>query len=214
MKVLIIGAGAFGATVAKELSYKKCETVVVDSDPARLESIRDDVGQVIVGNATDKDLLKKFAQNMDVAIVSLGEEIGASILIALNLKEIGIKKIIAKAIHPDHEKVLKIIGVHQVINPERDEAIRLAHNMANPNIIDLIPLKEEFNLVEVVVPEFFYKKTIRQLDVRGKYGLQVLVIKNPIHDQTWVSPDPDYEFQPDDVMIVIGDESSLMKVKD
>lgn len=209
MKVLVIGAGSFGSTAAVELAARKCEVIVMDTVAAKLEGIRDKVAQVIVGDGTDNEVLSKFAKNMDVILVSLGEVIEASVLAVLRLKELDAKRIIAKATSGDHEKILKKIGAHQIVNPERDEAIRLASYLVSPNIIDLMELSQDVNLIEAGVPEAFFGKTLRELELRKKYGLHVLAVKNPLHAKAQVMPHPNYRFEADDIMIVIGDTANL-----
>ncbi len=138
MKVLVIGAGSFGSTVAMALARQNCEVIVIDIDAQKLNLVKNQVAQVIVGNSTNKELLEKFATKMDMVLVSLGEIIDASILTVLHLKELKIKKIIAKATTLEQEKVLKLIGAHQIVNPERDEALRLAKQLVSSNILDLM----------------------------------------------------------------------------
>ncbi|MCB9799127.1 MAG: TrkA family potassium uptake protein [Candidatus Omnitrophica bacterium] len=209
MQVLVIGAGNFGATVAVQMAAKKCEVVVIDNDSEKLAEIKDHVGQVIVGDATDKSLIEKFSKEMDVVVVSLGEIIDASILITHHLKEAGVKRIIAKAASRDHGQILKIIGATQVVFPERDEAIRLVTNLISPHVLDVVKLSEDLNLVEVAVPESFVGKSMRNMDLRKKYGIQILAIKNPLDGSTQVLPSPDYIFQADDIIIVIGELEGL-----
>jgi len=209
MQALIIGAGNFGMTIATEMAAKKCEVVVIDNHAHKLDDIKDQVAQVIVGDATDKDLLAKFARNMDIVIVSLGEIIDASVLITHHLKELGVKRIIAKAASQDHGKILKIIGAHQVVFPERDEAIRLVQSLVAPDVLEVVRLSDDFNFVEVAVPKEFVSKSIQELDLRKKYGFQILAIKNPLTDTTKVMPPPDYKFQANDVMIILGDTSEM-----
>ena len=212
-QVLVIGAGNFGFTLAAELAEKKIDVIVIDSNQERAQEIKDSVSQVIVADATHKDVLDKFARDIDVAVVSLGEKIDSSILVTLFLKEIGVKRIIAKASSIDHGKVLKIVGANDVVFPERDEALRLATSLVSPDILDFIQLSDEFNIVEVAVPDKFVKKSIDALDLRKKYGMQILAIKNPLDGKINVLPSPDYKFRPDDVMIVIGDIDSLQKIQ-
>lgn len=212
MKVLVVGAGSFGSTVAVALSRSKCEVIVVDISAQKLDLIKNDVSQVLVGDATSRELLEKFATKMDVVIVSLGEIVDASILTVLHLKELGIKKIIAKATTTDQEKVLRLVGAQQVVNPERDEAVRLAKHLMAPNILDLMTLTEQLHIIEAAVPDSFFNKTLIELDVRNKYDLQILAVRNPMTDQTTIMPKPDYRFKPDDIMIVIGDTEKIEKL--
>lgn len=214
MEALVIGAGHFGAMVATELARKNCEVVVIDTDANNLDDIKDQVSQVIVGDATDEGLLAKFAKDADVVVVALGERIDASVLITHRLKEMQAKRIIAKATSPDHGEILKLIGAHQVVFPERDEAMRLVLGLVSPNFVDLVRLSDEFNIVEIAVPDQFVGNTIRGLDLRRRYGFQVLAIKNALKGEVNVLPSPEYIFQADDMLVVIGDTQSLKDVKE
>ncbi|OGW77780.1 MAG: hypothetical protein A2Z83_04225 [Omnitrophica bacterium GWA2_52_8] len=213
LQALVIGAGNFGATVALEMAAKGCEVVVIDNDHEHLDDLRDKVGRAILGDATDKMLLEKFVKGMDVVVVSLGEKVDASVLITHHLHEMGMKRIITKATSKDHGEILKIIGAHEVVFPERDEAIRLVSTLVSPNIVDMIKISEDFNVVEAAVPQEFIGKKIKDLDVRKKHGIQVLAIKNALSGKVNVLPDPAYAFQADDIMIVIGDPENLSKAK-
>lgn len=211
MQALVIGAGNFGATVAVELGAKKSEVVVIDVDAGKLDDIKDQVGQVIVGDATDKDLLDKFAKDTDIVVVSLGERVDASVLIVHHLKEIGAKKIIAKASSSDHGKILKIVGADQVVFPEKDEAVRLVRNLVTPDVLDLIRLSDQIGVIEIAAPDRFIGKAISELDMRKKYGVQVLAVQNPLSGKSEILPNPAYVFQPDDIMVVLGVPDDLMK---
>ena len=212
-QALVIGAGNFGFTIAAELATKDCEVIVIEQNAERAQDIKDKVMQVVVADATHKDVLTKFGKGVDVAIVSLGDKVDSSILVTHFLKEIGVKRIIAKATSGDHAKVLKIVGATQTVFPERDEAMRLGTSLVTPDVLDLIHLSDEFNIVEIAVPDDFLKKSIKSLDLRKKFGFQILAIKNPLDGKVDILPAPDYQFRPDDVMVVIGDTASLERIK-
>lgn len=210
---LVIGAGNFGGTLAAELTSKNCEVTVIDVDHDRIQEIKDVVTAAVEADGTQKDVLQRFAVDVDIAVVSLGDKIDTSILATHFLKELGVKKIIAKAASVDHAKVLRIVGAAQVVLPEMDQARRLAASLVQPDILDYIKLSDEFNMVELAVPDDFIKKSIQDLDLRRKFGLQILAIKNPLTDDVRILPPADYAFRPDDVMIVIGDVQSLDKLR-
>jgi len=205
MKALVIGAGSFGATIAVEMARRKCEVIVIDCDTNKLNDIKDEVGQVIVGNAKDKDLLEKFCRDVDVVFVALGEVIDASVLITHYLKELKAKRIIAKATSDDHGVILKVIGANEVVFPERDEAVRLVTSIVSPDVLDVIRLSDDFNVVQTAVPDEFVGKAIKDLDVRKKYKINVLAVKNSLTGKIRIAPSPEYKFDPDDVMITVGE---------
>lgn len=213
-KILIVGAGHFGYTLATELAERGPEVVVIDNDPNRAEEIKSKVTQVVVADGTSKEVLARFGHDADVAVVAMGERIDASILATHFLKEIGVKRLISKATSVDHGRVLKLVGATQVVFPERDEAIRLATSLVTPNLLEFMQLSDDFNIVEVAVPNDFINKSIEQLDLRKEYGLQILAVQNPLDGKINVLPAPTYAFKPDDVMIVIGDKDALQKIQD
>jgi len=213
MQVLVIGAGNFGATVAVEMAAKKCEVIVIDTKAEKLDDIKDLVGQVIVGDATDKDLLDKFAKDMDIVVVSLGTVVDASVLIVHHLKEMGTKRVIAKASSVDHGKILKIVGANKVVFPEKDEAIRLVRSLVYPDVLDLIRLSDQVGVVEIAVPESFTGKAIKDLELRKKYGVQVIAVQNPLSGKSEVLPGPAYVFKPDDIMVALGVPDDLIRLE-
>lgn len=209
---LIIGLGHFGTALVAELTKKKWELIVLEENPDRAELVKDVVDQIIVGNATNKELLEKFAKNVECAVVCLSEKIDSSVLIAHYLKEIGVKKIIAKATTKDHGNILKSLGADEIIFPEEETAKMLAMNLTSPDILDAIKLSDNFDIVEIPVPEKFIQKTIKGLQLRNKFEIEILAIKNPLSGKVNIMPSSEYEFQPDDVIIFIGTADSVDKL--
>ena len=213
-RALVIGLGSFGSALVKELMTKgETEVIVVESDHEKAQQFKDLVSQVIVGDATKREVLVEFGKDVDCAIVCLGERIDSSVLITYCLKEIGVKRIIAKATTEDHAKILSVVGADEVISPESDTAKRLAASLVSPGIVDFVKLSEDFNIIEIAVPDKFVKKTIKELQLRSEYGIQVLAIKNALMGESQVMPSPDYELKPDDVLIVLGGADALKKVR-
>ena len=208
---LIIGLGHFGKALVEELVERKCELVVLEQDEEKAQQVKALVQKVIIADATNKEILIKFARQVDCAIVCLGERIDSSVLITYYLKEIGAKKIIAKASSNEHGQILKAVGADEVLFPERETAKRLAISMTRPDILDLIKLSEEFNIVETSIPDQFINRTIRDLALRNKFGIEVLAIKNVLTGKMTVMPQPDYKFNPDEIMIIIGGAESIEK---
>lgn len=211
-QVLVIGVGHFGYTLATKLAERRCEVVVVDSDREKIQDIKDDVSQAVVANASDKDALIEIgAKNFDIACVCLGEQVDVSILLTLFLKELGVKRIIAKASSDDHGRVLSMVGATTVIFPEKDEALRLANNLVSSEVLDFARISEDLAIVELAAAKEFYGKTLRELNLRKKFGIQVLAVKNPLDGIAHTVPAPDFKIRPDDVLFIIGDQESLQK---
>jgi len=213
-KVVLIGVGKFGSILAKTLAEKECDVLVLDSDKEKIDELKDKVSQAVVADAMDKEVLVKLGVlEADFVVVSLGDRIDASVLLTLYLHELEVKKIIVKAQNEDHAKVLKVVGAHEVLIPEKDEALRLANSILTPNILESLQLSDEYGIIEVVAPEDYFFKTLRELDIRKKYGVHVLGIHKPLEGALNVVPPPDYEIRPDDILIVIGDNKNLDKFK-
>jgi len=213
-KVALIGIGKFGTTLALSLSEKGCDVLAIDQDKDRIDALKDKVTQPVAADALDKSVLEKLGvHEADVVVVSLGGHIDSSVLACLYLHELGVKKIIVKAVGEDHAKVLKAVGAHEVLIPERDEALRLANTIVSPNILESIQLSDEYGIVEVAAPEKYFFKTLRKLEIRRKFEVHVLGIHKPLEGSLNVVPPPDYEIRPDDVLIVIGENRNLEKFK-
>lgn len=210
--ILIVGLGHFGYSLVDELNKNPVGIVVIEENQEKADLVKNMVEQVIVANAANKDLLVKFTKNIDCAIVCISKKIDSSVLITYYLKEIGIKKIIVKATTPDHGKILKSIGADEIIYPEEETAKRIARNLISPNILDVIKLSEEFDIIEFPAPDAFLMKTIKDLQLRNRYGIDILAVKNPLTSHTQIMPPPDYAFKPDDVMIFIGKSDSVNKL--
>lgn len=211
-QVLIIGLGHFGTSLVEEFVNKGCEVIVIETNKEKGEKVKDFVSQVIVADATNKDLLAQFAKDVDCVIVCLGDRIDTSVLITYYLKEVGVTRIIAKASSLEHGEILKVVGAHEVIYPERDTAKRLVTSLTTPNVLEFVKLAEGFEIVEIAAPEEFVRNSIRDLQLRSKYGIEILAVKNPLTSEVKVMPDPDYIFKADDVLIAIGDIQSIQKI--
>ncbi|MFH2137859.1 MAG: TrkA family potassium uptake protein [Candidatus Omnitrophota bacterium] len=210
--ILIIGLGHFGYSLVTELAKSREGIIVIEQGQERADQVKDIAEQVIVANAANKDLLRKFTKSVDCAIVCISEKIDSSVLITYYLKELGIKKIIAKATTIAHGEILKSIGADEIIYPEEEVAKRIARNLISPNILDVIKLSEEFDIIELPVPDKFFKKKIKDLNLRNEYNMDILAVKNPLVGQIKIMPSPEYEFSPDDIMIFIGAINSARRL--
>ncbi|MFH1458752.1 MAG: TrkA family potassium uptake protein [Candidatus Omnitrophota bacterium] len=210
--ILIIGLGHFGYSLVSELLKHPVEITVIEEKQERAELVKDVVLQVIIANAANKELLLKFAKDADCVIICISEKVDSSVLITYYLKEIGVKKIIAKATTIDHGKILKSIGANEIICPDEEAAKRVAKGLVCPDILDVIKFSEDFDIIELPVPVKFYKKTIKELNLRSKYNIEILAVRNPLINKTKIMPDADYEFIPDDTIIFVGQTQSIKKL--
>lgn len=215
----VIGLGRFGYSIAKTLAELGCEIIAIDKDEERVRKISDFVTHAVQLEAMDEKSIRSVGiQNVDVAVVSIGENIEASILVVMILKEMGIKNIIAKAVTRMHGKVLENLGVNRVVYPEKEMAVRVAHALVKPNIIEQLELSQEYSIIELPAPEKFINKTLNDIQLRSKYGVNLIAIKRKISEQgriseVWnVNPMATDIIQKDDVLVLIGSNEDLDKL--
>ena len=209
---VIIGCGRFGSSVAKTLYSMDYEVLVVDKNEETIQSIADQVTHAVQADATDENSIKSLGiRNFDVAVVTIGSNIQSSILVTLMLKELGINYVVAKAQNELHAKVLYKIGADRVVFPEREMGVRVAHNLVSSNIMDYIELAPEYSIVEIVALDEWVGKSLRELNMRSKYGINVMAIKRgPDID---ISPRATDLIEEDDVLVVIGHNDDIQKIE-
>jgi trk system potassium uptake protein TrkA len=213
MKFAIIGLGSFGSNVAKTLYERGNEVLAIDKDKEKIEAFKSFVSHAVSMDSRDKENLQALGvQDMDVVVISLGPEMESSILTVLYLHELGAKRIIAKALTEDHAKILDAVGATEVIYPEKDMAIRTALKLSSPNILDYLPLTSGISIQEIAPPEKFIGKSLRELDVRNKYGVQVIAVKELIPEETVYIPKADFVIKDSDILIIMGEEKQLEKI--
>ncbi len=223
--IVVIGLGRFGSAIAEALSNKKCEVLIVDKDEKRIEKLEPLVTQALVMDATDEESLKEAGiADFDVAIVAVGEEIEASILITMLLKELGVKEVVAKATDNFHAKILRKMGCDRVVFPERDMGQRLAESLISPVIFDYIELSSTHSLIEIDAPKSMEGKTLKQAELRSEYGVSVIAIKRktPIikedgdtefKETTIIGPSADEDIQRGDRLCLLGRDEGLARIK-
>lgn len=206
----VIGMGRFGSSVAKTLRKLGYEVLAVDSSEDRIQEIAPFVTHAVVADATDEDALKELGlRNFDVVVVSIGQDIQASILCTVLLKDLGVKHLVVKALSELHGKVLERVGADRVIYPERDMGIRLANNLVSAGMLDYIELAPHYSIVEILAPEEFHGKTLGDLALRARFGVQIMAIKRD--DEIKVGPGADDMIQPGDILVAMGDDRHLDK---
>jgi trk system potassium uptake protein TrkA len=208
----VIGLGRFGGAICKKLSEQDMEVLAIDSDEERVNEFSSIATHAVIADSTDEAVLKSLGlRNFDHVIVAIGDNIQASILTTLILKEIGVPKVTAKAQSDYHEKVLRKIGADQVIHPERDMGTRLANNITSSSVLDYLEVSDSHSILEVVAGKKMAGKSIIDLDIRAKYGVNIVAIKQ--NGRMNVSPRADQDVKQGDILIIIGADSDIDRFK-
>jgi len=210
----VIGLGNFGFHAAKALYEDGNEVIAIDLNKGRVQAIDPHCSEAIVLDATDKEALKTLGlENMDGVIVSTGTKISSSILICLYLQEMGVKKILVKALDEDHEKILKRVGATEIIHPERDMALRISKGLCQPNMLDFIPLSDEFDLVQIGPPRGFIGKSLKELNLRAKYNVHIIAIHEIIPENFRLVPPANFVIKDSDILIMLGKSEDIRRIK-
>lgn len=210
----IIGLSSFGYYLAKNLSEKGHQVMAIDRNEEKVERVKSFVEKAIIADATDKHALGQLGLGeMDAVVVSLGDQLDASILVTLYLREMKVKNILAKALTEDHGKILDIIGATRVVFPERDEALRISRTMESIYMLDSFALGEGISIIEIAPPEAMVGKTLGELDLPKQYGILVIVIKEVVPENIVLIPKAGHLIKDSDILLVLGKDEDLDKIK-
>ena len=205
---VVIGLGRFGTEAALSLCRQGCEVLVIDSSEELVQQISDKVTQAVVADARDKEVLRALdVGEFDCGLVAIGDDLANSVLATMNLKELNVPYIVCKASDDTHVEVLKKLGADKVVIPERENADRLAKSLASTNVLDYIELSEDYGIIEIPAPGAWENKSLIELNVRAKLGVNILAIKR--NGDITVSPAADFRIAKDDVLVVLGDSAAL-----
>ena len=211
--VAVIGISSFGYFLALDLARQGADVMAIDIHEDKIEKIKPFVQKAVIADGTDKATLEALGlEDVDGVVVSLGH-IEASVLATLHLKELKVKKIIAKALSEEHGKILDMIGATSVVFPEKDMANRVARMVTHENILDLVPLASGYSIIEMAPPASFLHKTLGELDLRRRFGFQVIVIKEMVPENVVLVPTADYVIKDSDVLVMLGSDEDLSKMK-
>ena len=173
----VIGLGRFGSALARQLCKLGAEVLALDVKGDYVQQIANDVTHAVVGDAQDKEVLRALGvRNLDCAVIAIGDNLAASVLITMNLKELGVPYIVCKAHDETHRKVLEKLGVDRVVIPEHEYAQRLARTLNSHNVLDYIELSEDFGILDVPAPKSWIGKSLRELNVRAKLGVTIIAV--------------------------------------
>lgn len=209
----VIGLGRFGTSMALTLARMGYDVLAVDNNEEKVNNIIEYVTHAVQVDAMDEQALKSLGiRNFDVVIVAIGQDIQANILATVMLKELGVKKVVSKAVTDLHGKVLERIGADKVVFPERDMGVRVAHALVSKNILDQINISPDYSIIELISPTELANKTLGQGNIRGKYGVTVLAIRRG--NDVIISPGAQHLVKEGDVLVVVGRNEKLKTLED
>lgn len=204
----VIGLGRFGSSLAKELAKQGYEVLGIDKNEEKVDEMSDFLTHAVVADCNDEDVLRSIGiRNFDCVVVAIGDDIQASILASILLKDLGVKKVVGKALTELHGKVLEKLGVDRVVYPERDMGIRVAHQLVSPNLLDYIELSNEYTIAELSVSKKIAGRTLKDLDPRAQFGCSIVAIHK--RNEVIIAPVADHVVQEGEVMVVIGKNEQI-----
>jgi trk system potassium uptake protein TrkA len=211
----VIGLGNFGFYLASGLFQKGHEVLGIDINPRQVQEIRDQVSRAVIADATDLQALRELElETMDAVVVSIGSVLNSSILATLNVKDMGVKRVVAKAVSNAHGRILQKIGADEIYFPEKDIALTAAQRLDNPNVLDYLPFMEGYSIVELAPPKEFVGKTLIELDLINNQGIQVVAVKELVPERVVMIPTGRYLVKDSDVLVLLGPDKALAGLKE
>jgi trk system potassium uptake protein TrkA len=212
-RFVVVGLGHFGAWAARALFAQGHDVIAVERNAALADRFHDDVTTSVVGDATDRELLRQVgAADADAAIISTGQDLATSILATLALRDLGVKEIYVKIGSPEAARALEAFGVRETIFPEREVADRLAHRITSKSVLEYIPLAPGFSIQELAIPDGWLGRSLRELALPAAHGIQVVALHDVLTGTFEVVPDPDRPLRESDVAIVAGKDDAIRSV--
>ena len=207
---VVVGLGSFGHYLSLTLAERGADVVVIDKDVNAVEAIKDRVFQAVIGDGTSRNVLENLGvANAEAVVVALGPKMEESLLTVHNLKEIGVKRIVAKANSDAHGKILEALGADEIVFAEKETAVRVGHRLGNRNLLDFLPLNDRYSIREIVVPEHFIGKSLRELDLRSRFEVNVIAIKRM---EEILFPGGESLLNSNDHLVVLGSEKALNRL--
>jgi trk system potassium uptake protein TrkA len=213
-RVVVIGLGIFGSNIVKELYENGFDVIAIDKDKEAVHRLKDFATKAIVADGTDNEVMDHIGiHEDDVVVISFGEDLAASTLITLHLKQMKVKNIIVKAPNEEHKLILEKVGATDVIIPEKEVAGKVAKSLISPNVLDCLPLSEGYMIFEIAPPNSFLGKSIGDLELRSKYHIEVIAVKDVLTDQINMVPSASFVLKDGEVLVVIAKEKDIQKIK-
>ena len=213
-RVVVIGLGIFGLNIVRELYAGGFEVIAVDKSKDAVQRVRDCATKAIQADGTDKEIMEQIGiQEDDVVIISFGEDLAAATLTTLHLKQMKVRTIIVKAPNEEHKLILEKIGATEVMIPEKEIAHKVAKSLISPNVIDYLPLSDDYIISEMAPPNSFLGKSLAQLQLRSRYHIEVIAIRDMVSDKINMVPGADFVIKDGDVLVILGKEKDIQQIK-
>ena len=213
-RVVVIGLGIFGINIVRELYAGGFEVIAIDKNKEVVQSMRDCSTKAIQADGTDKEIMEEIGiQEDDVVIISFGEDLAAATLTTLHMKQMKVRTIIVKAPNEEHKLILEKIGATEVMIPEKEIAHKLAKSIISPNVLDYLPLSDDYMISEVAPPNDFFGKSLAQLQLRSRWHVEVIAIRDVVADKVIMVPGADFVIKDGDVLVVVGRENDIREIK-
>lgn len=214
-RLLVIGLGSFGSALATRLHKNECRVTGLDHVQEKVEDLKDVLYEAVIGDATERETLEHLSvDEAHTIFISLGADITPSLLATLHAKELGARRIIVKGVSPEHERILKCLGVERVIFPKVESARRLADTTAWPNVLDYVPIDPEYTFVEIAVPESFVDRRLLDLQLRREHGVWVVGVKDILTQKLSMFPDGGFRLGVDQLLLVVGKQADVARLRE
>ncbi len=213
-RVVVIGLGIFGFNIVRDLYAGGFEVIAVDKNKDAVQRVRDCSTKAIQADGTDKEIMEAIGiQEDDVVIISFGEDLAAATLTTLHLKQMKVKTIIVKAPNEEHKLILEKVGATEVMIPEKEIAHKVAKSLISPNVIDFLPLSDDYMIFEMAPPNSFLGKTIAELQLRSRYHIDVIAIRDIVSDKVHMVPPASFVIKDGEILVVVGKEKDIQTIK-
>jgi len=211
-RFIVVGLGNFGTSVAETLYSAGHDVAALDQDSERVDEMARYVTRAAVGDGTDARVLKQLgAEDADAAVISTGDDLTASALTTLLMRDLGVEDIYVKVVSHEHARLIEKIGVTETIFPERESGIRLGKRISNRTLLNYMQLGPGFSIQEMAVPPSWIGRTLREVEPRRIHGISVVAIHDILFDRIQAVPDPDQPLKDSDALLVAGADESLVK---
>jgi trk system potassium uptake protein TrkA len=213
-RVVVIGLGIFGSQLVRQLYDKGLEVIAIDKNRDVVQRVKDHSTKAVLADATDREVLESIGiAEGDTVVISFGEDLSASTLLTLYLKEMRVREIIVKVPNEDYKRILLKVGASEAIIPEREMANKVARSIISPNVLEYLPISEDYTICELAPPPAFIGKSLAELDLRKRYQLQVIAIRDVLSESLQLVPRASSVIKDSDVLVIVGREEDIQKIK-